>query len=354
MKLSARGLRPVQSMATLNDIAQKCSLSVTTVSVILTRKHAQYNIAPETVERVLAAARELDYTPNLTARGLKLKRTHTLGVGIYDLTYITSGPFALMFAGAAYRAAEDDYRLELCTTDPKDREGSKRRLHFLDKARRAAFDGLLVHDQIVPDEDLIAAADLGLPVVMIERQSPIHEHIAALYVDYDTVVADLTEELVRRGYSEVALVSSLPGADRTQRIERGYHSGLQRAGQAGRERILWTDEISFLHVSELIESYVSSMDHRQPAALICWDEDVARYTMRTLRQLGKTVPESYGVFSLVGCPADAECLAISSLDTRAAEIGSRAVAKALEAITGTAQPSDETLRPEFLFRESTL
>jgi DNA-binding LacI/PurR family transcriptional regulator len=81
--------RPV----TMKDIAAATGVSRSTVSRILNDAPLTVPIAAETRERVLAAARDLDYRPNPLARALRGARTMLLGAIVRDIT----DPF---FAGA--------------------------------------------------------------------------------------------------------------------------------------------------------------------------------------------------------------------------------------------------------------
>jgi LacI family transcriptional regulator len=101
-------------LVTLNDIALKAGVSITTVSRVLNHKHEKYRISTETKKRVLKAADELDYRPNLLARGLRLKRTHTIGIVVPDI----SNPFFSDITKAVESAAAQyGYSIILCNTD---------------------------------------------------------------------------------------------------------------------------------------------------------------------------------------------------------------------------------------------
>src|SRR5439155_6035834 len=65
---------------TITDVARRCGLSKTTVSVILNDSAASLRVPPETRERVRAAAVELGYQPSWRARVLSNRRTHMIGV----------------------------------------------------------------------------------------------------------------------------------------------------------------------------------------------------------------------------------------------------------------------------------
>src|SRR5947209_14816368 len=74
----------IQSMTrpTIADVARKCGVSKTTVSVILNNSLASSSarVSPETQERVRRAAIELGYSASWRARALSNRRTHMIGV----------------------------------------------------------------------------------------------------------------------------------------------------------------------------------------------------------------------------------------------------------------------------------
>jgi DNA-binding LacI/PurR family transcriptional regulator len=65
---------------TLKSVAAKVGLTPGTVSAVLNDTAAARVIPAETKNRIVAAARELDYRPNFYARSLRSKRTYTIGV----------------------------------------------------------------------------------------------------------------------------------------------------------------------------------------------------------------------------------------------------------------------------------
>ncbi|NIT56312.1 MAG: LacI family DNA-binding transcriptional regulator, partial [Aliifodinibius sp.] len=73
----------------LNDIAKKAGVSVSTASRILNNKSEKCRISEKTQLLVETAAQELKYRPNQLARGLRLKKTNTIGLILPDI----SNPF---------------------------------------------------------------------------------------------------------------------------------------------------------------------------------------------------------------------------------------------------------------------
>lgn len=65
--------------STSQDVADRAGVSRSAVSFVLNGR-ADGNIAKDKQLRILAAAKELNYTPNAVARSLQAQRTHTIGV----------------------------------------------------------------------------------------------------------------------------------------------------------------------------------------------------------------------------------------------------------------------------------
>ncbi len=79
-----------KQQTTLNCIADKLSISVSIVSRVLSGQTKPYRIGKKTQEAVLSEAKRLGFSPNQLARSLRLQKTHTLGLGIPDISILSS------------------------------------------------------------------------------------------------------------------------------------------------------------------------------------------------------------------------------------------------------------------------
>ena len=70
-------------MVSMKEIAQRCGVSMGTVSKALNGRH---DVGEETKQRILAAAKELGYTANTAARALKTNRSYSIGILFSDLS----------------------------------------------------------------------------------------------------------------------------------------------------------------------------------------------------------------------------------------------------------------------------
>ncbi|HWI31989.1 MAG TPA: LacI family DNA-binding transcriptional regulator [Microbacterium sp.] len=106
--------------ATLADVARRAGLSTAAASLILNDR-PDTRLSPDARERVLKAAAELGYRPNVAARGLRTSITNTIGF-ISDDVSVTR--FASGLIRGALRAAEgvDHVLLVIETGDDRVRE----------------------------------------------------------------------------------------------------------------------------------------------------------------------------------------------------------------------------------------
>ena len=91
---SGSGVRPAAVTGrakTMKDVAEAAGVGLGTVSRVLTGK-GQVSAAAR--QRVLDAARELDYRPSALGRGLKLQRTNNIGLIVADISNNFYGEFA--------------------------------------------------------------------------------------------------------------------------------------------------------------------------------------------------------------------------------------------------------------------
>jgi LacI family transcriptional regulator len=84
--------------ATIKDVAARAGVSIKTVSNVVNERHAR--VGPETRARVLAAIEELAYRPHAAAKGLRLRRSHTIG-------FVTDEILTTPYAGSIIKGAQD-------------------------------------------------------------------------------------------------------------------------------------------------------------------------------------------------------------------------------------------------------
>ena len=210
---------------TSKDIARKLKISQSTVSRAL---RGDPRVAADTAARVLEAARQMNYTPNLAARSLITRRTGTVGVVVNDIT----NPF--------YPELLDILHNELALagyrTDPLQRaDGRQRRAARRGPRQRAlpSTGSSTSRRRSAPRSRGTASADI--PIVLVNR-----------YIDaapVDTVVSDnqrggrlVAEAMVELGHRRIALIAGPENTTTSRDRERGFREQLERVRRTASTR----------------------------------------------------------------------------------------------------------------------
>src|SRR5215469_13913018 len=148
--------RPTLFMATIADVARRAGVTTATVSNVLTGRVV---VKEETRERVQKAIAELDFRPNLIARGLAQGKTMTLALIVPTI----SNPFFAEVVEEAEREADEhDYELLLCMTHNSLARGER----HLERLARRWVDGFIVLSMAARPADVLALVSRGKPVVL--------------------------------------------------------------------------------------------------------------------------------------------------------------------------------------------
>jgi len=198
-------------MATIYDVAARAGVSAATVSRVFNGT----NVSPEKARLVLRVARELGYTPNRTARALRMQTSNVIGLIVADI----ENPFFTALArGVEDVAGEAGCSVVLCNSD----EDPGREARHLQIAVSEHMAGVI----LVPaggDSDVSALIERGRPVVSVDRAlhgSPV-----------DSVVVDnlaggraATTRLYERGARRVACITGPAAAETAQLRSAGWQA----------------------------------------------------------------------------------------------------------------------------------
>src|SRR5712691_5466668 len=208
--------------STITDVARLAGVHPSTVSRALHR--ADLPLSPETRRRVLAAVERLEYRPSAIARGLRLRRTRTLGMLVPD---ITNPFFPPIIRGAEEAARERGYELVLCNTDdvPEREEASLRLL------RERQADGLLIATSRMADATLASVRREHFPFVLVNRGSRVAADLS-VEVDNERAAEAVIAHLAGLGHRRIAHIagplSTTTGAERAS----GYREAMRARGLA--------------------------------------------------------------------------------------------------------------------------
>jgi LacI family transcriptional regulator len=214
-------------MATVHDVARRAGVSTSTVSHVV---NGTRFVSDELRERVLAAMRELDYTPNAAARMLSLKRSRTIGLIVSD---IRNPFFASVARGVEDVAQEQGYTLVLCNSD----ENADREAACLTALESRAVDGVLLASAGAADEHLSRLVRAGFPIVLVDRDLP-ELGAPAVVLDNEGAAYNAVRHLIAGGHRRIAMLSGRASISTTTERIAGYRRALREAGLEVDERLI--------------------------------------------------------------------------------------------------------------------
>src|SRR5919202_5640606 len=214
---------------TIDDVARTAGVSRQTVSRVL---NAKGEIAETTRARVQAVIAELAYRPNLLARSLITRTTHTIGLVVPDI----SQPFFPEIArGIKEHAHAAGYQMLLAYTA----EQPMQEVESLHQLREQRVDGVIVANSRL-DPDTLAEVLEGLgPVVLTNRSLP-GPFGSVIWSGYESGARRLAEHLLERGHRCIGYLDAEPPTTAGAQRFYGYLQALHTAGVEFDERLLVT------------------------------------------------------------------------------------------------------------------
>lgn len=266
---------------TLKDIARLAGVSVSTVSRVLNNKATEYRISADTEEEILQAAQKLKYRPNQIARGLRLKKSNTLGVLAPDV----SNPFFAYIIKRVQNIAHSlGYSIVVCNTD----ENLDQEIEHVNVLYRNRVDGLIAMPVGQDYRHFQEWVDKGRPVVLLDRCFEGIETNKVL-VDNYSGARDAVEHLIGFGHERIAFIQGLPGTyTNTERL-RGY-----RAALAAHD-ILIDEELivggDFREENGYLEAKLLLMMGHAPTAIFATSDLITLGALKAIYEEGLSIPE---------------------------------------------------------------
>src|SRR5262245_35380718 len=280
--------RCMSERITMEDIARRSGVSLTTVSLVLRDKPG---INDETRRRVLDAARTLGYRKRLPTEAAPAQGLRDIGVIVKARMYDKPEHnqfYAPVLAGIEAACRKQQINL-LYATVPVDEDN-----HPQELPRMLLEDGL--------DGLLLIGAFVDATIARLMHRSPTPTVLVDAYAadnGYDSVVSDnfrgayqAVAHLIQQGHRRIGVVGSMPGAyPSIEERRRGY---LQALSDYGIAEPLFADS----HIAHLeAAAAAAELLRRTPGvtALFCCNDLIAIEVIRAAQQLGRRVPDDLSI-----------------------------------------------------------
>jgi LacI family transcriptional regulator len=331
---------------TIYTVAETAGVSIGTVSRVMNGKD---RVAPETRRRVEAAARQLDFRPNITARGLATSKTGRIMLLVSDLGNVY---FAEMAKHVSRCAAAHGYRLILSDSD----EAVDHESEYLRRLADGHVDGAIIAP-LTSEANLQYYRDLqaiGFPLVLMDTRL---DKVAASSVRVDNHKGGwlAVEYLANKGHRRIALVSGNIEYQTNRLRFQGFRDALAEFDIPIANELLVLNQ-DFMQQEQFcgIETLLSLAD--RPTAIFATSDLTAIACIRKIKSAGLRVPEDVAVVGfddlLISSHLDVPLTTIRQPRSKIARKAIDLLLDQLNAPKDAAPAEDFRIDPRIVIRES--
>ena len=329
-------------VATIRDVAQRAGVSVTTVSHVVNNTRP---VEPNTQARVRVAIEALGYRPNLLARGLRSRKTNTIGLLVPD----NSNPFFAEVARAIEDAGfEQGYSVILCNSDMKEAKQDA----YLSVLLAKQVDGLILISSGDSPDPVKRIMQAGVPVVVVDRELgdlPVDQ----VLVDNEQGGYLAGSHLVGLGHTRIGYIAGPSDIRPSKGRVEGLRRALREAELELDPRAIARSDGRYTGGEEAMRELLAR--RRDLTAIFAYNDLMAIGAVAVLRQAGLRVPEDISVIGFDDIPQAATTVpAITTVAQPTSELGNVSARLLLNRLTSVAdwEPSRVLLPTTLVVRES--
>ena len=332
------GTKPVN----LKVLAEYLNLSPATISLVMNNARGVAVIAPATRQRVLEAAKRLDYRPNPIARSLRTRQTFTVGVIVPEFS---EGYFTMLMNGIEEHLLQSGYLHFVMSHQGK--------ADLIDEYPRLlsnrSVDGYLLVNTSLNDE-------LTAPVVSISGHKRLKGN-TNIVMDHDLAALLALKHLYDLGHRRIAFMKGQPHALDSGVRWDGIMEMAKRVGLTIYPELCmyleansWSPELGYPIVRDLLAR------SRDFTAIFCFNDIAAIGAIRAIVDCGLRCPEDISVIGFDDISSAAyqtpRLTTVRQPLRRMGEIAVQTLLKRIESPQGE-YPEHIVFEPELMVREST-
>lgn len=274
------------SRATIKDVARLAEVSPATVSYVLNGKRS---ISTDTKQRVLAAAKSLDYVPDLNAQGLSRRDSRLIGVVVPqtepgDRLMFQNSFYGEILGSIEYYARIHGFHILISATDAND--------SYLTLAKKRNLDGIIVIG-MYPDEFYQQMKQTHIPIVLIDSYCNDHYyHNVRIDDAYGSYLA--TSHCLSMGHRDIAFFTGCVKENGVMKKRlTGYRQALEEYGICYRPEYVFEGQIEFESGVELAQKLI---EKKLPTtAVVCAADILAMGAMKGVSNHGLRIPEDISI-----------------------------------------------------------
>jgi len=333
----------------MKDVAKRAGVSVATVSNVITGKQL---VSEDVRNNVLRAIEELDYKVNLIARGLKERKTYTVGVILPDITKMF---FPDVLKGIMNGAADAGYKINILSSN-YDFETERSHVEYFKGSR---VDGIILDSCVNRSnakawaQELTRSSIESTPIVCIESTLD-NELVSSVQIDWEKRSFEMTQHLIDIGRKNIFYICGPMNLAHVYARYRGYENALKKNGiPVKKELIAWGDFLSktaFEVISDALKKNILF------DAVQAVNDQEAIGALKALKEAGMDVPNDVAVCGFDNLfPSTLVSPQITTVNIPRYSIGLTAFEELLRRMQDKMQPPKcHVLNSAIIVRESTV
>ncbi len=272
----------VKKRATIRDIAKLAQTSVATVSWVLNGDSRKY-VSDELKERVLQAAKTLNYHPNLLAQRLKGKSRKLIAIIVPQFENVF---FNRIVIGAEKYANSRDYKLLICSTE----DNPQKELELVNQLIANWVDGFLIAPTLEGHTSIETITQSGTPLVLLDRLITGNiDYVATNNFDAAYIGG---KYLFDQGHRHISYIGWDINLNTIIDRNEGFFKAAKEFG-ISREAIIFkrcprAAEAGFTAANEIL-------DNHQPTAFFIDQNNIAEGVVQALRERKIEIPKNISV-----------------------------------------------------------
>ncbi|AMQ57767.1 LacI family DNA-binding transcriptional regulator [Algoriphagus sanaruensis] len=311
---------------TMKEIAKKLGVSVSTISRALKDSP---ELHPETKRKIVEAAKEMNYQPNLLAQSLRISRSKTLGVIVPE---ITSHFFASCISGIQDTANKRGYNVMICQSNEL-LEQEKANIRTLVSSQ---VDGLLISlsRETNQFEHLYDLYDREINFVLFDR---VQEDIPVSKVTFNDAggAYQVTKHLLENGSRRIVYVSGPEDLYISKKRKEGYLRALEEFGVHQDNSLIKITDLTTEGNIKVARDILAMRP--RPDAVFCMIDPVAVDVLTEWKTQGIKIPEDIALAGFTNNPTSAVVEPpLTTVSQPGYEMGKLAVSHLLDQLDGIA------------------